>query len=196
MGIATHVLAALLSAGGEAVVAVAAVVVVDLAASVAEGEVLAGEELAQAGKLMRTHEFLSHLNHDRIVTAIQNAEAKTSGQIRVYLQRGKLEGDAVKAAQKQFHRLQMQQTTERNGVLIFVAPRARKFAVIGDQGVHQKCGDEFWQRLVDSMRAHFQKENFTDALVEAIDEAGKLLAQYFPRASSSQNELADDVVEG
>ncbi len=145
---------------------------------------------------MRTKNFLSRLDHDRIVTAIKNAEAQTSGQIRVYVQRGKLEGDVVEAAQKKFHKLQMQQTTERNGVLIFVAPRARKFAVIGDRSVHQKCGDEFWQRLVDAMRAHFQNENFTDALVEAIEAAGKLLAQHFPRTSSSTNELSDEIIKG
>ena len=100
------------------------------------------------------------------------------------------------AAQEKFHKLGMQATKERNGVLIFVLPRARKFAVIGDEGVHQKCGDEFWQQLVARMRAHFQKENFTDALVEAIEEAGNLLARHFPKTSAPRNELPDEIIEG
>ena len=145
---------------------------------------------------MRTKDFLSKLDHDRIVGAIKDAEAKTSGQIRVYIQRGELDGDALDFAQKKFQKLGMQATSERNGVLIFVVPRARKFAVIGDEGVHQKCGDEFWRQLVERMRAHFQKENFTDALVEAIEEAGKLLALHFPKSSSAPNELPDEIVEG
>ena len=145
---------------------------------------------------MRTHQFLSRIDHDRIVRALKDAEAQTSGQIRVFIQRGQLEGDALPLAQKKFHQLGMEKTRERNGVLIFVVPRARKFAVIGDEGVHQKCGDEFWRRLVDKMRVHFQHENFTDALAEAIEETGKLLARYFPKTSSSQNELPDDIVEG
>src|ERR1700681_332345 len=107
---------------------------------------------------MRTKEFISQLDHDRIVRAIRESETKTSGQIRVYVQRGRLAGDPVIAAQEKFHKLGMDATKERNGVLIFVLPRARKFAVIGDEGVHQKCGDEFWQQLVKRMRAHFQKE--------------------------------------
>ena len=69
----------------------------------------------------------------------------------------------------------MEKTSERNGVLIFVIPRAQKFAVIGDEGIHAKCGDEFWDRLVNAMRDHFVRSNFTDALVEAIEEAGKAL---------------------
>jgi len=145
---------------------------------------------------MRTKEFLGQLDHDRIVSAIKAAEATTSGQIRVFVQRGELAGDPVVAAQEKFRKLGMEATQERNGVLIFVLPRARKFAVIGDDGVHQKCGDEFWQQLVERMRAHFQSEHFTDALVEAIEETGKLLARHFPRTSASTNELPDNIVEG
>ena len=145
---------------------------------------------------MRTKEFLSQLDHDRIVGAIKAAEADTSGQVRVYIQRGKLEGDPVIAAQEKFQTLRMQATRERNGVLIFVVPRARKFAAIGDEGVHQKCGDQFWQQLVEKMRVQFQNENFTDALVEAIQETGRLLARHFPKKSSPQNELPDEIIEG
>jgi uncharacterized membrane protein len=145
---------------------------------------------------MRTKEFISQLDHDRIIGAIKAAEAETSGQVRVYIQRGKLKGDPVIAAQGKFQKLGMQATKERNGVLIFVVPRARKFAVIGDEGVHHKCGDQFWQQLVQRMRLHFQNENFTDALLEAIQETGKLLARHFPKRSSPQDELPDEIVEG
>lgn len=145
---------------------------------------------------MRTHEFLGKLDPDRIVQAIRTAEEKTSGEIRVYLQRGHLPGDALAAAQKQFHKTGMQKTKERNGVLIFVAPRARKFAVVGDEAVHQKCGEEYWQRLVDSMRKHFQKEDFNQALLEAIERTGELLAKYFPKTGGGANELSDAIIEG
>ena len=145
---------------------------------------------------MRTKDFLGKLDHDRIVAAIRDAEGKSSGEIRVYVQRGELEGDAFDHARKKFAQLAMQATRERNGILIFVAPRAQKFAVIGDEGIHRKCGDEFWQQLVERMRAHFQNENFTDALVEAIEEAGKLLARHFPKGAAPSNELPDEIVEG
>ena len=146
-------------------------------------------------KSMRTHEFLSKLDHDRIVQAISRAEKKTSGEIRVYVQRGNLSGDALAAAQKQFRQLGMQKTKERNGVLIFVAPRARKFAVLGDEGVHKKCGEEYWQRVIDAMHEHFQKENFTEALLEAIEHTGELLAKNFPKADTEINELPNEIVE-
>ena len=144
---------------------------------------------------MRTKEFLSKLEHDRIVQTIRDAESKTSGQIRVYIQRGKLDVDPLGPAQKKFHRLGMQRTPERNAILIFVAPRAHKFAVVGDKAIHEKCGEAFWQRLVEQMREHFRSERFSDALVEAIEEAGKSLASHFPKRSTS-TPLPNEIVEG
>ena len=51
---------------------------------------------------MRTKEFLSRLEHDRIVQAIRDAESKTSGEIRIYIQRGKLDGDPLTEGQRKF----------------------------------------------------------------------------------------------
>jgi uncharacterized membrane protein len=145
---------------------------------------------------MRTHNFIRQLEHDRIVAAIKQAEARTSGQIRVFLQRGKFEEDALERAQKKFIQLGMQKTAERNAVLIFVAPRVQKFAVVGDEGVHEKCGEKFWQELVARMREHFLREDFTAALLEAVEAAGALLTKHFPKTGDSTNELPDDVIEG
>jgi uncharacterized membrane protein YgcG len=133
---------------------------------------------------MRSKEFLSKLEHDRIVHAIREGESKTSGEIRVFIQRGEVKGDPLTAAQKKFHRFGMHKTRERNAVLIFVAPRAHKFAVVGDRAVHGKCGEQFWQRTVEGMRAHFKNEKFTNALAEAIEEIGGVLATHFPRTSA------------
>ena len=144
---------------------------------------------------MRTKEFLSKVEHDRIVHAIREAESKTSGEIRVYVQRGKLSSDPLTAAQKKFHQLGMHKTREQNAVLIFVAPRAHKFAVVGDKAIHEKCGDEFWQRIVEGMRVHFQNEKFSHALIEAIKEIGKLLAAHFPKRPANTNELPDEIAE-
>jgi uncharacterized membrane protein len=145
---------------------------------------------------MRTKEFLSKLDHDRIVQAIREAETKTSAEIRVYIQRGHLSGDPLASAQKRFQKLGMHKTRERNGVLVFVAPRAHKFAVAGDQSIHEKCGETYWRRVVESMREHFKNERFSDAIVDGIRDIGRVLAEHFPKGSTSPNELPDEIVEG
>jgi uncharacterized membrane protein len=89
--------------------------------------------------------------------------------------------DPVAAAQKEFIRLGLNKSPERNGVLIFVAPRTHKFAVIGDAGVHAKCGDEFWQELAKAMTDYFRKSEFTEGIVHAVRKAGEQLAAHFPK---------------
>src|SRR5437762_12956521 len=144
---------------------------------------------------MRTREFLSKLKHDQIVQASRKAESNTSVEIRVLIQRCKLNTDPLVAAQKKFHRLDMHKTREHNAVLIFVAPRVHKFAVVGDQAIHEKCGEQFWQSVVERMRAHFQTEKFSHALVEAIQEIGSVLAKHFPKSSTDKNELSNEIAE-
>jgi uncharacterized membrane protein len=129
---------------------------------------------------MHPKHFAKHLPHDRLVTAINEAEQKTSGEIRVLISH-KAVADAVAAAQKEFVRLGMTKSPERNGVLIFVAPRSRNFAVIGDSGVHTKCGDVFWQELAGAMTGYFRKSDFTEGLIHGVKKAGELLAEHFPR---------------
>jgi uncharacterized membrane protein len=90
----------------------------------------------------------------------------------------------------------MYKTRERNAVLIFVAPRAHKFAVVGDKAIHEKCGKQFWQHVVEGMRVHFRNEKFSRALTETIDEVGKVLATHFPRTLANANELPDEIIEG
>jgi uncharacterized membrane protein len=123
--------------------------------------------------------FINQLPHDTLVAAIRDAEKNTSGQIRVLISH-KVVVDPVAAAQKEFVRLGMAKLPERNGVLIFVTPRSRKFAVIGDAGVHAKCGDVFWQKLAETMTDYFLKSEFTEGIAHGVRKAGELLAEHFP----------------
>ncbi len=141
---------------------------------------------------MKAKKFLDQLQHDDIVTAIRKAEKRTSGEIRVFISRHE-PADAIAAAQAQFAALGMDKTTEKNGVLIYMAPRARKFAVIGDAGVHQHCGDEFWQGVAAEMTGHFKKGEFTEGLLHGVHKAGELLAKHFPGKPDHPNQLPDDI---
>ena len=141
---------------------------------------------------MNQEAFIEQLQNDQIVTAVGAAEAKTSGEIRVFISR-KETTDPLVTAQAEFNRLGMVKTAQRNGVLIFVAPRSQKFAIIGDKGIHQRCGENFWREVADEMTGHFEKAAFTKGIVHAIDKAGLLLAENFPHRDDDKNELPDTV---
>ena len=129
---------------------------------------------------MHPNEFKKRLHHDGVVEAIRQAEQKTTGEIRVIVSHKHVEAP-VTEAEKEFMRLGMNESPHRNGVLIFVAPRSHKFAVIGDRAVHEKCGNEFWQKLAETMTGYFSKSEFTEGIVHGVKKAGELLAEHFPK---------------
>jgi len=141
---------------------------------------------------MKASEFLNRLEHDAIVKEIGGAETKTRGEIRVFISRKETK-DAVAAAEKMFHHLGMQKSPERNGVLLFVAPRVRKFAVIGDSAVHERCGDQFWKEVAHEMSLHFGRGEFTEGIIHGVRRAGKLLADHFPRYAGDKKQPPGDV---
>jgi uncharacterized membrane protein len=128
------------------------------------------------------------------VAAIRTAEQKTSGEIRVLVARHRAR-NPVAAAQKHFERLQMARTPDRNAVLIFLAPRSRTFSVIGDQGVHEKCGDQFWRELAAAMQDDFKRGDFTYGLIHGVERAGALLAEHFPPEPAATARPPDGVEE-
>lgn len=147
---------------------------------------------------MKTKQFLATLDHPKVTAAIVAAERGTSGQIRVTVYHHPVQ-DALEAARKQFTRLKMEKTAARNGVLIFLAPESRKFAVLGDQGIHERCGgEEFWQKVVgETMTPLLKDGRFTEGIVAAVGEVGRVLAEHFPRAAgdAGTNELPDEINE-
>lgn len=130
-----------------------------------------------------------------IVEAIVEAEKKTSGEIRVHVQ-PKCGQDAMKEAKKIFHRLRMQRTKERNGVLLFVSWKSRQFAILGDEGIHQKVGDDFWKQTRDQMVRHFSNDDVSGGIVAAVKSVGEKLKTHFPAQSTDKNELSNTMSEG
>jgi uncharacterized membrane protein len=129
-----------------------------------------------------------------VEAAIRAAEQRTSGEIRVGIARFYFWGDVRRAAERAFGHLHMERTRQRNGVLLFVAPRRRQFAVLGDVGIHQRVQSEFWTEIAGKLTAAFRGGDLTGGLERAIAEIGDRLAAAFPpEATGDVNELADQV---
>ena len=125
-----------------------------------------------------------HVDSDRIVRAIEDAERKTTGQIRVSIA-PRFVGSAHKAAHKTFVRLGMTRTPHRNGVLIFVVPSRREFVILGDVAIHDRAGQEFWDRVASAMSERIRRGDLTDGIVHGIEASGAELAAHFPPEGGS-----------
>jgi uncharacterized membrane protein len=137
-------------------------------------------------------EWLRHIDTDRIEQAIARAEARTSGEIRVSIA-PLFVGDVQRTAEQAFARLGMAETRERNGVLFFVVPARKKFAIVGDEGVHARVGQAFWDELGALISTMFHDDRYTEGLVAAIERVGDRLAEHFPIATTDRDELANAV---
>lgn len=132
-----------------------------------------------------------------IVQAIQRAEAGTTGEIRVHLSRSWFEKDPFLHASALFQRFGMTRTTHRNAVLLYVNLRKHKFAVVGDEGIHQVVGQEYWEKLARNLSANLRATHPENAIAETVREIGDVLHRYFPAnpEESNPNQLPDDVTD-
>ncbi len=124
-----------------------------------------------------------------IVDAIAKAELKTSGEIRLHIENFCF-GNEIRRAEKIFEKLNMHQTKERNGILIYVAVVNRKIAVVGDEGIHLRVGNQFWQKIVSDLIGKFKENKKVEALAKSIIECGEELGKYFP-GGVNKNELTN-----
>jgi uncharacterized membrane protein len=136
--------------------------------------------------------FFTHEQQENIRVAILNAELDTSGEIRVHIE-NTCTGDSLDRALVVFNKLEMDKTENRNGVLIYLAVKNRKFAIIGDKAIHEIVTENFWDSTKNMMLNHFRENRFAEGLVEAINETGKKLKQYFPYQTNDENELSDEI---
>jgi uncharacterized membrane protein len=138
--------------------------------------------------------FFSKLDSNRIVSAIAEAERRSSGEIRVHVTLRKPD-DLEARARRRFERLGMTKTAERNGVLFYIAPAVRRFQILGDSGIHERCGQEFWKEIASEMEESFRRGDFTDGVVRGVARVGELLARHFPRTAADKNELPNAIDE-
>lgn len=128
-----------------------------------------------------------------IQKAIEAAERSTSGEIRVCVEK-RCSESALDRAGAYFRKLGMDQTLQKNGVLIYLALQDKKLAIIGDLGIHQVVPADFWHTVKEAMLKLFKQGHMADGVVLGIQMAGEKLRQYFPSISDDQNELPDDIV--
>jgi uncharacterized membrane protein len=134
------------------------------------------------GNPMKHSHFIQSLDESRIRAANLAAEEKTTALIHVHVSK-RAEPDALAAAPKYFRSMKLHKHPHRNAVLIFVAPKSQTFAIYGDAATHARVGPEFWNTLRDEMTAHLKDSRHTDALIHAIEKAGRLLAEHFPKTA-------------
>lgn len=136
--------------------------------------------------------ILNREEDHRVVEAIKQAERNTSGEIKVHIE-NRCKGNVEERSLVVFNKLKLNETKLRNGVLIYLAVRDHKFAILGDEGINNVVGQGFWNDVKDLMLSYFKENRFAEGLEQGIQRCGEKLKTYFPYQSDDINEIPDDI---
>ena len=145
--------------------------------------------------MSKVEDFLSKDEEAEIVEAIRLSEKNTSGEIRVHIEKESSMAPVDRAVEV-FDMLKMDNTKDRNGVLIYIAVKSKQFAIYGDKGINEKVPADFWDTTKDTIISHFKKGNFKQGLIDGILKAGEQLQKYFPYAEGDTDELSNEISKG
>ena len=142
-------------------------------------------------------DFFSQKEQEDILKAITEAEKRTSGEIRIFIESRCKYVEPLDRASEIFHNLMMDKTAQRNAVLLYLAVKDHQLAIFADEGIHMKTGKDFWKKEVQVMLTHFNKHDFAAGIVHVVKEIGDALIYHFPYLENvDKNELPDDIVFG
>ncbi len=137
--------------------------------------------------------FLNEAETAAVRAAIREAEQSTSAEVKVVLARHCWRDSKTKA-RKIFGELGLDRTEQRNCVLLLLIVSNREFLIYGDQGLHEKVGQGFWDDVCRQMLDAFRREEFADGICQGVRRVGEKLAQYFPYQRDDVDEISNEIV--
>ncbi|MBS1584742.1 MAG: TPM domain-containing protein [Bacteroidetes bacterium] len=142
--------------------------------------------------------ILDQDSQQRIVASIKEAEGKTTGEVRVFVEHRCSYMNAMDRAVELFAQLGMFKTERRNATIVYIAVNDRQFAIFGDTAIYEKAGGPvFWESAAARLKEYLKKDQITDGLCACVNELGKALATHFPYDPAvTKNELPDEIVFG
>jgi uncharacterized membrane protein len=90
----------------------------------------------------------------------------------------------------------MDRTELRNGVLIYVATSDRKVSILGDEGIHQRVTDQFWNQELANLIQEFARGAFLQGMEQVIADVGNKLKMHFPIGDQDRDELTNEISLG
>lgn len=134
---------------------------------------------------------------DRIAAVIAEVEEKTSAEIRVAIRDEREPHEhslsVEELARKEFNRLRMNETRDRNGILLFVVFEDREFYIFGDEGVHRRAEPHTWTEVAEAITNRFSLGDFEGGVTDALRLIRSRVHEAMPRGEGDIDELSNQV---
>jgi uncharacterized membrane protein len=134
---------------------------------------------------------------DGIKKAVAYAELLTSGEIAVDIISDCRRGLSTKEqAIAEFHRLGLDKTRDKTGVLVLMILRQKAAEILADKGINDKVPAECWNDTVNIIVNGFKAGKPYNSICRAVGIIGERLGECFPRKPDDTNEIPNDVALG
>jgi putative membrane protein len=121
--------------------------------------------------------------------------AHLSGSLRLlFTPRREQKAEVERAARQAFFDRRIHHTEGGSGLLVYVSLLERMAVVLADAEILEKVGQAKLDALCANLVSELRKGAYTDALCNAIDQAGTALAEVLPAQAQNRNELTDALV--
>lgn len=133
-----------------------------------------------------------------IERAIKASERQHRGELRFAIE-GPLHAGALRLSSRQrarqvFSLLDVWDTEENTGVLIYVQLIDHAIEIVADRGISKRVAQAEWHTICRAMERAFRAHQYEPGAVEAIAAVTAILAREFPAAGTNPNELPDKPV--
>lgn len=139
--------------------------------------------------------FLTTEQELSVINAIKVAEKNTSGEIRIHLE-NETKKPSLERAKEVFLFLKMNDTKDRNAVLIYVSVINKQIAILGDTGINELVPNNFWEEEIQLLKDFFINNEFEEGLIAAVRKVSEKLQLFFPYQKNDTNELSDQISKG
>ncbi len=140
----------------------------------------------------RLRKDVSQKTLDAIARAVEEAESKTSGEIVLHVVHNLLPFESSRRrAYRAFKALRIGETRLRNGVLLFLVMKKRRFEIVADEGAHEKVGTAVWEEIALRISEAIHRDGFEAGVCRGVALLGEALERHFPREESDADELPD-----
>lgn len=134
----------------------------------------------------------------KITDTISVIEHKTTGELKVSI-RKKLgffsrKKSIHELAIEEFHRLKLNETREKTGLLFYILLERNQFYLVADKGLNEKLPPDFWNLQIPKISHHFANNEFVSGIINVLLEIGSILETHFPSdQQDNPNEISDNV---
>ncbi|OQX63581.1 MAG: hypothetical protein B5M56_02305 [Desulfococcus sp. 4484_241] len=114
---------------------------------------------------------------------------------RLFVSAREMADEVDEAAFVHFYKHGLHKTREQTGILIFISVFERKVVMLADSGINEKVAGGQWDEIVAGLVSGIKAGRQVDAICNAVEKTGAILARFFPVRPDDTDELENLIVE-